>query len=1194
MTNSSAKKDMPAANGDPSFFDKQQGAFYRKIDWAAFWTCFLITLAAYFITLAPTVTLEDSGELAVASDYLGVPHPPGYPIWTLLTWFFQWIFHWVQFNGHPNPAWGVGFCSAFFGALACGLLSLVVSRSGADILRTMKRTTDILGQSTESLICWITGVTGGLLFAFSPVLWSQSTIVEVYSMNAFFLMIVLVLVYMWMCRPHDDRLMYGIAFLFGLGLTNHQSLLFLGLALFTAYLSITIEELKAVAKKGDVLFRQRLGKEAVRLLISVALVFLGISFYAYMPFSSEQNPPMNWGYPRTTEGFKHAISRGQYEKISPAVNFQKIVKDPSVFIKQIHAIVTDPARKTISVVAQFTVWLSLFTIVPLFFLGKISRRSRYWLITTLVAFLSMTVIFIIFQFPKLDIQTLFIGRVQYIQAHAIFAMWISYGLIFSLTMMETVLKKNKPVLYASLLVILLLPLIPILRNAYEKEYIRLGGACEQNGHDFGWQFGYYQLKGANGIILDYLYHQKDPDFLIDDDALLYMKTRGVPEDAVSRTASYIDAGAMKENQYADTVLKELKGKPRQWVREAGLLSAYKAEKRFILNGQTLAALKKDGMPDERIDKVKELVSDTPRAYRELKDQIKGLNLDERTRVMEAAGITFYGLNGPLYMDQAASTILKQQGWTDEELRKLKSYLSDDPYASEEALTKDLKRLIKDLPAEKQQMLINAAATSAHRKHIPNPYYPMEMGPNAVFYGGTDPGRFVPTYMIYSAHVREDVYLITQNALADNTYMNVMRDLYGDSIWIASQQDSNYAFQKYVDDVKSGRIQAGADVQIVNGRVSVQGVQGVMQINGILAELIFEANKYDQEPNIMEAMKEGQKLEELGVRTWQVDGQTFPVREFYVEESYVIPWMYPYLEPHGLIMRINPEQIQLTNEMIHDDTVFWDWYGERLINRREFQRDVVAQKTFSKLRSAIAGLYAARGRMSEAETAFEQAIDLYPLSPEANFRLADVLMRQRKFDKAQEVMEHFLREDPGNDRVQQFITQIENTILLEERKRQLETKFQQGQAGNINEALELAEVYRRLQQWPSFENLTKRIIRDDRVPDPILLQVAKMYADSNRYNLLEEALQLYLNRQPNDPRKWLDLAAAQAAQRKLQPTLESLKQAIRKGGEPVRSMIRQDPRFNEMKNHPEFQKIVPPMQFNSGPLRLPGNMQNFIQ
>ena len=67
----------------------------------------------------------------------------------------------------------------------------------------------------------------------------------------------------------------------------------------------------------------------------------------------------------------------------------------------------------------------------------------------------------------------------------------------------------------------------------------------------------------------------------------------------------------------------------------------------------------------------------------------------------------------------------------------------------------------------------------------------------------------PRYMIYSAKVRQDVYLITQNALADNTYMNVMRDLYGDQIWIPSPLDSNRAFQMYVQGVQNGTITAGA-------------------------------------------------------------------------------------------------------------------------------------------------------------------------------------------------------------------------------------------------------------------------------------------------------------------------------------------------------------------------------------------------
>lgn len=83
----------------------------------------------------------------------------------------------------------------------------------------------------------------------------------------------------------------------------------------------------------------------------------------------------------------------------------------------------------------------------------------------------------------------------------------------------------------------------------------------------------------------------------------------------------------------------------------------------------------------------------------------------------------------------------------------------------------------------------------------------------------------PTYMIYSAKVRPDVFLITQNALADTTYLNVMRDLYGDQIYISSIHDSNIAFQKYYSGVQSGRLRAGADVKTEDGRISVEGVGG---------------------------------------------------------------------------------------------------------------------------------------------------------------------------------------------------------------------------------------------------------------------------------------------------------------------------------------------------------------------------------
>ena len=117
----------------------------------------------------------------------------------------------------------------------------------------------------------------------------------------------------------------------------------------------------------------------------------------------------------------------------------------------------------------------------------------------------------------------------------------------------------------------------------------------------------------------------------------------------------------------------------------------------------------------------------------------------------------------------------------------------------------------------------AEELSRDEEPLPNPFFPPEMDPNAIFFGGTDPGRFVPTYMIYSARVRPDVYLITQNALADNTYLDTMRGLYADDIWMPSTDDNREAFSEYTDDVRSGRRPDLGGLSIDSqGRVSVNG------------------------------------------------------------------------------------------------------------------------------------------------------------------------------------------------------------------------------------------------------------------------------------------------------------------------------------------------------------------------------------
>lgn len=347
---------------------------------------------------------------------------------------------------------------------------------------------------------------------------------------------------------------------------------------------------------------------------------------------------------------------------------------------------------------------------------------------------------------------------------------------------------------------------------------------------------------------------------------------------------------------------------------------------------------------------------------------------------------------------------------------------------------------------------------------PDPAYPPPMEPDAIYFGGTDPGRFVAEYMVFSANFRPDVRVITQNALANNLYTLYLRRYHGDHIWIPSQEDTNLAFQRFVTDVQSGKIPAVGGASNETGHLEVQGVGGVMVINGMIARDIFEKNKAKH--------------------------------AFYLEESYVIPWMYPYLEPNGLIFRLrNEPPPNLPADVVKKDRAFWDWFTARLLANPKFGVDYDARKTFSKLRSANAGLYVARRMFEEAEHGFKQAIALYPLSPEANFRLADTYLQQLRFADAERVIEDFLRHDPRNDKVTAFLEQIRGLKKTDERRRELEAMLSRD--GDLNKAMELLTVYRAMNMTERLDSLADTLAGRPGVPDRYLKQISARYAEMGR-------------------------------------------------------------------------------------------------
>ncbi|MEI6218242.1 MAG: DUF2723 domain-containing protein, partial [bacterium] len=322
-------------------------------EWCAFFIVTLLSFGLYVYSLAPSVTLEDSGELATAGANLGVPHPPGYPLWTILVWLFSKALWFVQFRGHPDPAWSIALASAVFGALATGLIAILICRSSREMLAEIRKKAGSGDASTDNLICWAGATSASLLFAFSMAMWTQSNIVEVYSLNILIVAIILLLGYAWMHHP-SDKLLYAISLAFGLGLGDWYPSIMLvsvavvilimikdirlfrdfcavGIVLFgMVLLNIVLANLSGVSRAdgsaqypwaGKLLWSKGpysipfwaynvincavlvLGAAVLQRGRAVATCFglaeLGALVYLYMPLVSDlHNPPMNWAYPR--------------------------------------------------------------------------------------------------------------------------------------------------------------------------------------------------------------------------------------------------------------------------------------------------------------------------------------------------------------------------------------------------------------------------------------------------------------------------------------------------------------------------------------------------------------------------------------------------------------------------------------------------------------------------------------------------------------------------------------------------------------------------------------------------------------------------------------------------------------------------------------------------------------------------------
>jgi hypothetical protein len=415
-------------------------------DWVAFAATTLTVISGYLLTLAPQVTLGFSGIFSTAAMHGGVPHPPGYPIAVI------WQQAFVTLLPVSNIAWRVAVSSAVAGALACGLIAAMVSRFGSERLSSMESRSSIAAQ----IVC---GWTAGMIFGFNGSFWGRAVIADVWTLTILLLTSVIFLIHRWSLAPRRKGFLYLGCFAYGLTLTNSQMMLAAAPAL-PALVAVGDRELArdillvgcAVSVAGliegctgvfDLVPDSKLGSlfplhalvglavmaaatilvvktrrvltEWKRMLGCTTAFAIGLLPYLYVPVSSMTNPPMNWGYARTTGGFFHVVSRGQYERVIPTANVRTFAKQMGTYAR--------------SAATDFG-WLYLpFAFVPWIAYRRLLPSLRSWFGASLVMFACLSLLMIVALNPPAHADGVRATKVFFSASYMVLAIWAGCGLL---------------------------------------------------------------------------------------------------------------------------------------------------------------------------------------------------------------------------------------------------------------------------------------------------------------------------------------------------------------------------------------------------------------------------------------------------------------------------------------------------------------------------------------------------------------------------------------------------------------------------------------------------------------------------------------------------------------------------------------------------------------------------------------------
>jgi tetratricopeptide (TPR) repeat protein len=1048
---------------------------FQRSDFIAAGLVFFITLGVYIATLAPNVTLEDSGELITAATKLGVGHPPGYPLWTMSGFLLS---HILPYGG---LAWRINLLCALFGGAANAVLTLLACHSGRWLLQ---RWTEPQAQAAVRPYVFYMGLLVGLTIGFSDVMWSQAVISAVHgTLNALFVNLVLILFYFWMLEPQKTHRLVIAVFVFALGLTNHHTLVqiipaFL-LAAFilragkfwSVFLAVNLFSLSILAYISWLAGTDQNARDLQAICLAMTyLIFLMTAVVSFF-YMREFQPRLflaGAGSAAAVFAYGHYIL-GPDEKVVPRYPIQGI---------------------------HFWQW------------GGFMHEGWLQIATGRGIFLLL--------FGALAVGLLFTSKLDRRMVIGVFAAgWLG--------------------------------LMPYAYERFASEThppMNWGVPSERGGF-------YYSVSRQQ-------YPMSLPNLIMDTfGKLVHVESKSGEKDISLGQPHYLHRLWLTFYYYGDNLqqnftvpliflvlailiyFRRCDGPQLNWFIFLGAA--------FFFLGFMLHFIE----PPDGFDFERNL-------------QYKVFHLQSHCIFVLLMG---YGaLAAMTYLHESVPEVPGKTGAIGFGIPAL--FLSLLPFLS------------------------NFEHDSQAGHWFGYDYgadIMRDMDKDAIYLGGSDPGRFVPTYMAFvesqqpdrwkADHIRgdipanppgfdrRDVTVITQNALCDSFYCKYIRDQY-DARFRPAQKDFT-PFERWLGrdkaypetpilcispqelsacwDEYAGLPEVAARVKAFGKEaLTREGTSDVFELNGIVAQKLFEKNKR--------------------------------FHTFYLEQSVPIPWMYPYMEPSGLIFKLDPEPlVELSPDMIAADRKFWDAYSKRLLSNPKFRIDDDATSTFAKLAFWHSDLYHWRHLEKEEEYWLKLALALCPQMQDAVSNLSTIYVQQKRYDEAVAMVQQAELDDPRNELYPDILAWIKQSKTFGEREKNLHDAMAKTPPSSPDYVKLNMDYARVLQDQGRFTELNTQmgvlagLTNWDRAG---MSELVQYYVD--KMHNLDAAIAFLEVRAKLDPKAGeliYSLAALHAQMGHEDEAIKYLTQSAAIGGTNALISAGIDPRFTGLRQDPRFQALL---------------------